>query len=430
MAKLYPIKSLKYFLGLMFIIGLSYNFYVANNLKYHTYGDALDYIAVGLSLAKTNNYGHVKLQKGEDLIEAFKENKIANREFEFGNYSTWRPPVWPFLIAGVFIIIGYKLIYLIIFKFLLHLIGLYIFYKTLRLFKLNQAITIIGVFLYGLSPAWQIYSRVFLSEPITLFLLTLWVFLLVSFLKKKSNFINQALVAGLLILCHPYYIFLPFTIWLIFLIQAQINFFTFLKSCLTCILIVSIWITRNSLVLETNEIIITTSAGAVIAKGWNRDVPLNHTNTKGDLADEGLVLEDYKYQKNKIHSEIKLAQLYKKATLNFIVSNQDLVLPIISKKLLSAFNPFPETLRTGFLETGRWLLHFLSLLAICYMLIFPKNKIILALALGIIASTMLITILTYSGFRFRMPQIGIELLIILFVLDDLLKNKVVLNRLK
>src|SRR5680860_1330234 len=150
MAKLYTIKSLKYFLGLIFIIGLSYNFYVANDLKYYTYGDASDYIAVGLSLAKTNKYGHVKLQKGEDLIEAFKENKIANREFEFSNHSTWRPPVWPFLIAGIFILIGYKLIYLIIFKFLLHLIGLYIFYKTLKLFNLNQTITLIGVFLYGL----------------------------------------------------------------------------------------------------------------------------------------------------------------------------------------------------------------------------------------------------------------------------------------
>lgn len=419
MAKLYTIKSLKYFLGLIFIIGLSYNFYVANDLKYHAYGDASDYIAVGLSLAKTNNYGQVKLQKGEDLIDAFKEDKIANRKFEFSNYSTWRPPVWPFFIAGIFILIGYKLIYLIIFKFLLHLIGLYIFYKTLKLFNLNEIVTVIGVFLYGLSPAWQIYSRVFLSEPITLFLLTLWVFLLVSFLKKKSSFINQALVAGLLILCHPYYVFLPFTIWLIFLIQVQINFFTFLKSCLTCILIVFIWITRNTLVLDTNEIIITTSAGAVMAKGWNRDVPLKHTNTKGDLAEEGLVLKDYNYQKNKIDSEIKLMQLYKKATLSFIISNPDLVIPIINKKLLSAFNPFPETPRAGYLEIGRWLLQFISLLAICYMLIFPKNKIIFGLALGIITSTILITILTYSGFRFRMPQIGLELLIILFVLDDL-----------
>lgn len=423
-------KWLKSILLIIFIIGFSYNFYVANNLKYQTYGDASDYIALGLSLAKTGKYGHVKLQKDEDLIQAFKQNNISNRKFEFSNHSTWRPPVWPILIAGIFILFGYKLIYLLIFKFLLHLLGLYIFYKTLKLFNLNQSIIILGVFLYGMSPAWQIYSRVFLSEPITLFLLSLWVFLLITYLKKKSGFLIQALIAGILILCHPYYIFLPFTIWLIFLIQSHINLFTFLNSCLTCVLIISIWVTRNSIVLNTNDLIITTSSGVVMAKGWNREVALKHTNTKGDLAEEDLVLEDFNYQKSKIDSELKLMQLYKKATLSFIFSNPNLIFPIISKKLLSAFNPYPETPRPGILEIGRWVFQIIALLAICYLLALPENKIVLGLALGLIISTIVITILTYSGFRFRMPQSGIELIIILVVLDKILKSKVELNKLE
>ena len=98
-------------------------------------------------------------------------------------------------------------------------------------------------------------------------------------------------------------------------------------------------------------------------------------------------------------------------------------MPIIGKKLLSAFNPFPETPRPGILETGRWIFHILSLFSLIYILFFNKNKLVQSLAIGLLLSTIGITILTYSGFRFRMPQIGLEMLFIISVIDDLFKRR-------
>src|SRR5690606_36491871 len=151
---------------------------------------------------------------------------------------------WPFLIATVFFIFGYSLTYILIFKFLLHLIGVFIFYKTLKLLKLRDLIIIIGTFLNGISPAWQLYSRVFLSEPITLFFITLWLYLMIKSLKDKSGFISQAVVGAILILSHPYYIFLPFSIWLFLWIKKLITIKTFLICSLICTAVVSICIIR------------------------------------------------------------------------------------------------------------------------------------------------------------------------------------------
>ncbi len=418
-----PLFYLKIILSTFFVLIISYNFFVANNFKYEADGDAASFIGLGVSLAKFQKYGYINLPKGGGVINAFKENKISNGEFSFGGHSTWRPPVWPFLIAGIFLVFGYNLVYVLIFKFLLHLLGVFIFYKTLNLLKVKEVLIIIGTFLYGISPAWQLYSRVYLSEPVTLFFITLWIYLLIRFIQNKSGFFPQALLGGILVLSHPYYIFLPFSVWLILWLKKEIQLNRFIISSFICALIVSIWIIRNFIVLETNEVVLTTSSGAVMAKGWNPNVVDEHTNTKGDLADEGLVLQDYVYNKNRSYNEVERMQLYKDATLNFIRSNPDLILPIISKKLLSAFNPFPETPKPGILETGRWFFQLLALLSLIYILFFSRNKLIQSLAIGLILSTIGITILTYSGFRFRMPQVVLELMFIVFVINDVLKRR-------
>lgn len=419
--------KLKLFLSIVFISIFSYNFYIALNNKYKADADAADFISIGVSIAKSNHYGHLNIPNG--IITDIKNKKVSSTKYSISDFSTWRPPVWPFLIASVFFIFGYNLTYLLIFKFLLHLLGIFLFNKTLRFSRFKELTIIIGTFLYSVSPAWQLYTRFFLSEPITLFFITLWIYFLLKAIIYKSSFFPQAIFAGILILCHPYFIFLPFSIWLILLLKKQVSFRILATSSSICILVVSIWVIRNSIILNTTTPIITTSAGAVMAKGWNKQVLKHHTNMNGDLANENLILEEYQYDENLITSELKKNELYKVATLYFIKNNPELILPIIGKKLLSAFNPIPEHLKPGILETGRWILHILSFVSIIYILVRSNNKLLKSFALGLIISTILITIIAFSGFRFRMPQIGIELLFILFALNELLKNKEGLNRL-
>ena len=112
-------------------------------------------------------------------------------------------------------------------------------------------------------------------------------------------------------------------------------------SAIICISVVSVWLIRNYMVLDANQVVLTTSSGAVMAKGWNKDVPRLHTNTKGDLADETLVLKDYSFNEKKSRNEVARMNLYKDATLDFIKTNPDLIFPIIGKKLIRAVTPFP-----------------------------------------------------------------------------------------
>ena len=416
--KFYSKRNLIIGCGILILLILIYNFKTANSLKYEAGGDAFDYIHLAKTLAKSGTYGHTSYNRGT-ILEMFKTDQIEQLQIKDVKPTAFRPPVWPYLIAGIFILFGYNFTYVLIFKFLLHLLGIFIFYKTLKILKLKEVLILIGCLFFAIHPAWQIYSRVFLSEPITMFFLTLWVYLLVAFLQKKMSFLPQAIVSGVLILSHPYYLFFPISVWLVMLIKKQLNFKIFLLSGAISSAIISTWIIRNFIVLDTDEIVITTSSGAVMAKGWNSKISIEHTNTKGDLADESLVLQGYAYDKTITYNEVEKSQLYTRAVLAFIKNNPDKVPLIILTKLKSAFNPFPETPKSGFLETGRVIFQVLSLLALVYVIFLSKNNLIRSFALALVFSTVLITSLTYSGFRFRMPQGALELLLILTVLNEI-----------
>lgn len=422
------IRSL--FIILLTIIGvviLGYNFKVAEELKYDFSGDASDFIHLGLSLAKTGRYGHLNLTH-DHLVKGFINETHGDITYEFVGHSTWRPPIWPAIVAFCFLISGYSLSFLLIFKFLLHIIGAWFFYNTLRYFEFRKIIIAIGVFLYVVNPSWQLYSRVFLSEPITLFFMTLFIWSLVRFLKTERSLWLNALLGGVLILSHPYYLFLPFSIWFFLLVYKKLNFRKTLAIGGIAVVVVSVWVIRNNIVLDTNKLLITTSSGAVMAKGWNMEVPQQHTNTKGDLADEALVLKNYAYKRADYKGQTGMMELYQDATFAFIKSNPEMIFPIIVKKLKSAFNPFPETPRPGILETGRVIYQVLALVAALFLLI-RGSGISRAMVWGLFLSTALITIITYSGFRFRMPQSSMEIIFIVLAMHFMRENYI-LRRLK
>lgn len=394
-----------------------YNFPIANNLKYEFGGDASDFIHLGLTLAKTGKYGKLNISHRE-LVEGFQNGSHRDQTYKFNGHSTWRPPVWPVIIASCFLISGYSLGFLIVFKFILHLLGGWFFYKTMRYLKIREIFIYLGVLFYLVNPSWQLYFRVFLSEPITLFFMTLFIWSLVRYLKKGSLLWLNALLGGVLILTHSYYIFLPFSIWFFLFLYKKLSLKNTFLLGIIAVATLSIWVVRNYIVLDTNKLLITTSSGAAMAKGWNKKVPQLHTNTKGDLADETLVLRNFDSGKSEYSGEVGGMKLYQDATMNFIKSNPDLILPIIFKKLMSAFNPFPETARPGILEIGRVIYQVLALLA-CLVILLKGSGKSKAMVLGLFLSTVLISIIVYSGFRFRMPQSSLEILFMILAIQYL-----------
>jgi len=352
-----------------------------------------------------------------EVIEDYKNGIVNKQAYINKNYASWRAPLWPFTMASILYLFGYNLNYIILFKLLIHLISAYLLYKTLKLLDLRRTISIIGCFIFLISPVYQIYSRVFYAEPMTAFFFSLFIFNLIYWVKTKRWIATIPIFAGFLILTHPYYIFFPFIVYGILWIQKQINFKYLILLAFGNFLIVSIWPLRNHYALDTDSYVLTTSSGPVMAKGWNSYVTELHTNTKGDLANEGLVFEKYKSDK-KFTGGAAQSQKYQDAVFQFIKNNPEKIAPIIFTKLKSAFNPLQETLKGGFLETGRELFHSLALLSLV-VIFFIEKSTLRSLAISLTLSTIAITIVTYSGFRFRAPQFFLELLIIIYVSNHL-----------
>ena len=242
-------------------------------------------------------------------------------------------------------------------------------------------------------------------------------------IRAKSHFWILGLLGGIVILCHPYFVFLPFAIYLFLALYKKLSFKKVFFCGVLTVAFVSLWVLRNTQVLDTTKPVITTSSGAVMAKGWNDEVVNSHTNTQGDLADEGLVLNNFVYDKTLFRDEVAQSSLYTAAVVDFIKSNPDQILPIIGTKLRSAFNPFAETSKPGFLERGRVAFHIMALIGLLYAIGFAKSGIGRSLAWALVLSTIGITIVTYSGFRFRMPQLVLELFLILLMLQETVGNR-------
>lgn len=403
-------------LSIIIVIILTYNLKIAFQEKYNAGGDDLDYIYLATAVAKTGIYGYMD-RNHHDVIEDYKKGIVGKQTYKNKNYASWRAPLWPATMASILYIFGYNLDYIILFKLIIHLISGFLIYKSFRLLKLTDTLSLIGSFIFIVSPVYQIYSRVFYAEPLTSFFFSLFVFSIIYYIEKRKLVFLIPLFAGCLVLTHPYYLFFPFAVYGVLWLNKFIFFKQLLIFSVASFFIISIWPIRNSIVLETNSYVITTSSGPVMAKGWNQNVVEKHTNTKGDLANEGLVFEGYQSDKS-FRGGAANSQRYQDAVFQFIEKNPNKILPIILKKLKSAFNPFQETLKGGILEAGREFFQALSL--ICLLLLFFTNDNILkSLGISLVFSTIAITIVTYSGFRFRAPQFYLELLIILYVYQRL-----------
>ncbi len=225
------------------------------------------------------------------------------------------------------------------------------------------------------------------------------------------------LTGGLVVLTHPYYLALPSVlIGLIFLINKfKVTNYFIAFPVLT--FVIGFWVLRNQMIYPENGLFITSSTGAVMAKGWNANVPELHNNVNGDLADEGLVLKPDDQMARL--DEIERSELYQLRTKEFIRENTAMIVPILMRKLKSAFNPIREISKPGLLQNLNELHRILILLIFIYALFRRKLDLLGVIALTIILSTIFITILTYSGLRFRSGQVPFEILLIALTLKEL-----------
>jgi 4-amino-4-deoxy-L-arabinose transferase-like glycosyltransferase len=350
------------------------------------------------------------------------KNLLINGVYsESGNLPTesasWRPPVWPFLLSNYMALsLDFDTIMLIklLSELILLLIAATIVFTITR--KIN--IAIIVLFASVIEPQFIKYSTTLLSENLSALMILITSLLLVYiYTQNNATWVHYifGILCGLILNTHPVAIFYVLFLQLSYswLLLSSKTFIKYLPVYFIFLCISLAWPIRNKITFNQGYFI-TASQGATFSKGWNDSVPYLYTNTKGDLADEGLNL---KYISDSIPIEnqgiLALKKLYTKATFTFIhQADYALLFNIIFVKLKSNFNPFPETPKPGKLELVGSIfrsMYLITLLSILFLAItnqsyFKRNRLfslISVLIVLVFTSQAIMSIAIYTGLRFN-----------------------------
>jgi hypothetical protein len=333
--------------------------------------------------------------------------------------ATWRPPVWPFVLS-TYMQISDSFSFIILMKLIMELCLIIIATFIIYLIYGNSSIAIGVMCLCVIEPQFIKYSTTMLSENLSALLILINGLILLYLNKNIKNVWLHYLfgmLSGIIIITHPVAIFyilllLSYYAWILYksgLILKHTPVFIIFT------IIVLAWPVRNESVFKQGYYI-TASQGATFSKGWNDSVPYLYTNTKSDLADEGLNVAKYLHTEEiskTSQSTLGLKKLQTHATLEFIKqADFKLLMEITLTKIISNFNPFPETPKPGKLELAgsifrlTYVITFvvIILLLIFYRSSFKENKLFYLISILItfvyLAQT-LMSVAIYTGLRFN-----------------------------
>lgn len=393
----------------IYYLTLAYNNNNYSESKIYNSADEAHYLAIAKSLSKygvyTDNNSNIQTER-----------------------ATWRPPIWPLILASFFTITT-NLFALVMLKFILEfglILLAWFWFKKQNKSKLNYSFPFL---LLLLEPQYIKYSLTFLSESITAVFCLLLVTCFVLFCKSKKNSLSIIIFSLLVILCHPVSaFFVAFLLLFYGLLNFKNHFLRIILHAFIFISVFSIWPFCNDLAFDKG-FYLTASQGTTFSKGWNSKVALEFNNCEGDLADEGLNLNllnsDDKVLENL--SYIDRSKQYKRATLIFLSSislNEKITIALT--KLKSNFNPFLEKEKDIFLEKIAIpfrILYIFIFIQSFYLLLFRKPKQLEAnvyraclSVLAIVLGQTFMAIYIYTGLRFNAIY-GLSMLFLAIIIN-------------
>lgn len=400
-----------------------------------TTGDAGHYYIIAQNLASHNIYADspINIQTNPDLATS---PPTAAASSPPSASATWRPPLWPFVLSVWMELTSnpyWQMILKLVFEGLL-LGFLYLMLQTIHFGTISIGILLC---LLAIEPHYLKYSLTFLSENLTALLLVLMTgsFLYTVMANSRRATWCCAVFGGLAILSHP--VVLPFVFLMVLVSIAhmfkikrrQVAFFSFVLFSL----VVLSWPLRNQLVFGQG-LFMTASQGAVFSKGWNDEVLAKHTNTQGDLLDEGLNLSRYPDLLSKFDTDpIQNSSIMQEATLRYMgETDLHLLVKMALWKWYCGIYPIPQTLKPGMLEAmgSIFRVFYLGGLVLgVYALVtnkFESNTLpywsawILILVFSAIS---IISVGLYTGLRFNSVYAPLNLVMTLFVILGLRESK-------
>ncbi|MFN9595824.1 MAG: hypothetical protein ACK560_03455 [Bacteroidota bacterium] len=391
-------------------------------------GDAGHYYIIAQNLASHNIYADspIKNQTNTDLATSPPTAAAS---------ATWRPPLWPFVLSVWMEFTSnpnWQMLLKLVFEGLL----LGIVYLMLQSMELPTVIPGVVLCLLAIEPHYIKYSLTFLSENLTALLLVLMTgsFLYTVMANSRRATWCCAVFGGVAILSHP--VVLPFVFLMVLVSivhmfkikRRQVAFFSFLLFSL----VVLSWPLRNQLIF-CQGLFMTASQGAVFSKGWNDEVLAKHTNTQGDLLDEGLNLSRYPDLLSRFDADpIQNSSIMQEATLRYMgETDLHLLVKMALWKWYCGINPIPQTLKPGLLEAMGTIFRVFYLVGLVlgvYALVTNKfesntlpywSALILVLVFSAIS---IISVGLYTGLRFNSVYAPVNLVMTLFVILGLWKS--------
>jgi hypothetical protein len=309
-------------------------------------------------------------------------------------------------------------------------------YLMLQSMELPTVIPGVVFCLLAIEPHYMKYSLTFLSENLTALLLVLMTgsFLYTVMDNSRRATWCCAVFGGVAILSHP--VVLPFVFLMVLVSivhmfkikRRQVAFFSFVLFSL----VVLSWPLRNQLIFGQG-LFMTASQGAVFSKGWNDEVLAKHTNTQGDLLDEGLNLSRYPDLLSRFDADpIQNSSIMQEATLRYMgETDLHLLVKMALWKWYCGINPIPQTLKPGLLEAMGTIFRVFYLVGLVlgvYALVTNKfeyntlpywSALILVLVFSAIS---IISVGLYTGLRFNSVYAPVNLVMTLFVILGLWKS--------
>ncbi len=292
---------------------------------------ALLFRLIGLFFVDIHN-----LEYGDLAYQTIVDNLLDGNGYTTGKYLAFRPPLFPLMHAGILAVFGRDNILALRIFFILigsiTCVGLYLIARDI--FKLKLAM-LAGLWL-ALSPQHIWYNIHILSEcPYTLFLVFLVYFLLKAVHKNKLVFSCTAgILLGFSLLTRSILAgFIPFIfLWIFIVCKNKLSVLKhFAVFLIPALLIISPWVVRNYMVLNT--FIPFSTDGAEV---------FFYANNPGVLHSETGFCSKYSPEVTKGLGEIEIQRAYYNFGLNFIRNNPDEFLRNAMDRFIQFWRPFPN----------------------------------------------------------------------------------------
>ena len=277
------------------------------------------------------------LEYGDMTYQTTVENLLDGKGYLEGEFRAFRPPLFPLIHAGILAVFGRDNILALRLFFIMigsiTCVGIYLIARDI--FRLKLAI-LTGLLL-ALSPQHIWYSIHILSEcPYTLFLVFLVYFLLKAVQKNKLVFSCVAgILLGLSLLTRSILAgFLPlYLLWVIVVYKNKLSAIKhFAVLLIPALLILSPWVIRNYMVLDT-FVPLSTDGAEVFIRG----------NNPGTLHSKTGFCSKYEDKVAEGLGEVERQKAYYNFGFKFIKNDTDQFLRNAMDKFIQLWRPFPNT---------------------------------------------------------------------------------------